>query len=230
LRPILGGVYASSATSGRKEMPTKVNLASKPFSNRSLPWAVTAIVIFVSLIALVVIVRANTKARAQAYVVQNELNKLKQQEQQLRAQVQDVKNSLTADQLQTLAAAHTLLDRKRFSWSRLFSDLELALPGNVRVKSIAVRGVATRGDATLAELELTVVANSPAIVTDMIAEMDRVGIFRAELISQTLQRGRGQSGAEYELKVVYQPRAGSPVATVAEASSSRNHAHEGGEQ
>lgn len=200
-------------------MATKLNLASKPFSNRALPWAVTTVVIFFSLISLAFIVRATARANAQSYAVQNDINSLAQQEQNLRQQIQAVKNSLTSEQLQTLAAAHTLVDRKRFSWSRLLADLELALPGSVRVKRIAVSGVATRGDETLAELELTVIAKTPATVTDMIAEMDRAGIFHAELRSQNLQRGRGESGAEYELYVVYRPRAGSPTDTVASVPS-----------
>jgi len=199
-------------------MPTKLNLASKPFSNRSLPWAVTTVVVFLSLVSLIFIVRATAKANAQAYAVQNDINRLAQQEHNLRQQAEAVKNSLTSEQLQTLAAAHTLVDRKRFSWSRLFSDLELALPGTVRVKRIAVSGVATRGDETLAELELTVIAKSPPTVTEMIAGMDRAGIFRAELRSVNLQRGRGETGAEYELYVVYRPRAGSPLNTVASVS------------
>lgn len=199
-------------------MPTKLNLASKPFSNRSLPWAVATVIIAVSLICLVFIVRATRQASAEANSVQNDINNLSRQERDLRQQAQAVKNSLTTEQLQTLGAAHTLVDRKHFSWSRLFADLESALPGNVRVKRIAVRGVATRGDETLAELELAVVAKSPATVTDMIAEMDRGGVFHAELRSQNLQRGRGESGAEYELYVVYRPRAGSPADSVASAS------------
>jgi Tfp pilus assembly protein PilN len=211
-------VYASFASFGRTSMPTKLNLASRPFSNRSLPWAVTALVVFISLSCLALIVRANSNAKAQAHAVQNDINNLAQQERQLREQAQAVKNSLTPEQLQTLAAAHTLVDRKRFSWSRLFADLELALPENVRVKRIAVRGVATRGDETLAELELTVAAKSPATVTEMIADMERAGIFHAELRSQNLPRGRGESGAEYELYVIYRPRAGSPVDTVASVS------------
>ena len=199
-------------------MPTKLNLASKPFSNRSLPWVVTTFVIFISLISLVFIVRATRHANAQAAAVQIDINTLGVQEQSLRQQAQAVKNSLTNEQLQTLKSAHTLVDRKQFSWSRLFADLEQALPGSVRVKRIAVRGVATHGDETLAELELVVVAKSPATVTEMIAEMDRAGIFHAELRSQNLQRGRGESGTEYELFVVYRPRAGASSDTVASAS------------
>jgi Tfp pilus assembly protein PilN len=200
-------------------MATKLNLASKPFSNRSLPWVVTSVIIAVSLISLVFIVRTTRKARAQADSVQNDINNLSVRERDLRQRVQAIKDSLTTEQLQSLAAAHTLVDRKRFSWSRLFADLEHALPENVRVKRIAVRGVATRADETLAELELTVVAKTPATVTEMIANMDRDGIFRAELRAQNLQRGRGESGAEYELYVVYRPRAGSPTDSVASAQA-----------
>jgi Tfp pilus assembly protein PilN len=198
---------------------TKLNLASRPFSNRSLPWAVTAVVIVLSLISLVFIVKNTRQANGQAAAVQNDINVLGQREQGLRKQANAVKNSFTPEQLQTLTSAHILVDRKRFSWSRLFADLESALPGNVRVKRIAVRGVTTRGDETLAELELTVVAKNPTVVTEMISEMDRAGVMQAELRSQNLQRGRGESGAEYELYVVYRPRPGAPTDTAALASA-----------
>ena len=189
-------------------MTTKLNLASKPFSNRALPWAVTSLVVLVSLIAFVFIIRWTGQAKAQGDAVQTDINALNQQEQGLKVQAQEVKNSLSSEQLQTLAAAHVLVDRKRFSWSRLFADLESALPGNVRVTRISVRDVAARGDQTLAELDLTAVTKTPATITDMLAEMDRAGIFKAELRSQNLQKGRGESGTEYELYVIYRPRAG----------------------
>jgi Tfp pilus assembly protein PilN len=202
-------------------MPTRLNLATKPFSNRSLPWAVTTVVILFSLIALILIVRATRQADAQANAVQNDINNLGRQEQALRQQAEAVKNSLTPEQLQTLEAAHKLVDRKHFYWSRLFADLESALPGSVRVKRIAVRGISKQTEETLAELELTVVAKSPATITDMIADMDHAGIFHADLRSQNLQRGRGESGAEYELFVVYRPRAGTPSDPAALASVER---------
>ena len=209
-------------------MPTKLNLASKPFSNRSLPWVVTTMIVVVSLVCLVFIVRATGRANAQATGVQKDINDLNQQEVALRKQADLVKNSLTTEQLQTLAAAHTLVDRKHFSWSRLFADLESALPGSVRVKRIAVRGVTTRGDETLADLELTVVAKTSTTVTEMIAEMDRGGVFHAELRSQTLSRGRGETGAEYELAVIYRPRAGAATEAVASTSPSTGDVARGG--
>jgi Tfp pilus assembly protein PilN len=209
-------------------MPTKLNLATKPFSNRSLPWVVTTVVVVVSLVCLVFIVRATGRANTQAAAVQKDINDLKQQELNLRKQADAIKKSLTSEQLQTLAAAHTLVDRKHFSWSRLFADLESALPGTVRVKRIAVRGVTTQGDGTVADLELTVVAKAPATVTEMIAEMDRGGVFHAELRSQTLSRGRGETGAEYELAVIYRPRAGSATEAVAATARAANNVARGG--
>jgi len=119
-----------------------------------------------------------------------------------------VKALMTRDQLQALEAAHQLVDRKTFSWSRLLADLEAALPGNVRVSRIAVRAIGMQGDQTVADLELTVFAKSANVVTAMIRDMDRTGIFQADLRVQNLQKGRGESGTEYDLAVVYRPRAG----------------------
>jgi uncharacterized membrane-anchored protein YhcB (DUF1043 family) len=60
-----------------------LNLASRPFSNRILPWALTAIILFVSLIGLILVVRLTTTAKAQADKAQIEINKLKQEEHAL---------------------------------------------------------------------------------------------------------------------------------------------------
>ena len=204
-------------------MSTKLNLASRPFSNRTLPWVIVALVTFISLVSLVFIVRNTRLANGQAAAVQNDINVLKQQELALRKEADVVRGSFTPQQLQNLSAAHTLVDRKRFSWSRLFADLESVLPGDARVKRIAVRGVTTRGDETLAELEFVVIAKTPNVVTAMIADMEKSGMMQAELRSQNLQRGRGETGAEYELFVVYRPRAGAPSGptTIASAGASQ---------
>jgi Tfp pilus assembly protein PilN len=190
-------------------MSTKLNLAGKPFSNRALPWIATVLVVGVSLVAFVLIIRATTQTKAQSQAVQNDINNLNQQAQAIQEQAEAVKLALTAEQLKTLGSAHELVDRKSFSWSRLLADLESALPGNVRVARISVRGVATSGDQTLAQLDLTVVSKAPSTITEMIAEMDRTGIFQAEVDTQNLQKGRGEGGTEFDLSVVYRPRAGS---------------------
>ncbi len=154
---------------------------------------------------------------------------MRQEEEGLRKQADAVKNSLTAEQLLTLKAAHGLVDRKHFSWSRLLVDLEAVLPGTVRVTRISVRDVTANGQQMLAELELVVVAKTPDTITNMIADMDRAGVFQAELRSQNLQKGRGETGTEYELLVFYSPRAGSPVAESQSSSIARSSAPVDGE-
>ncbi len=193
-------------------MTNKINLASKPFTNRALPWIVTSIILLGSLVALVFVIQASSRARSQAAVIEAEIRNLRLEEKGLEQKANNVKQSLTPQQFQALRASHELVDRKKFSWSRLFVDLESALPGEVRVTRIGVREVAARGEQTVAELDLTVVAKSSITVTDMIADMDRTGIFQANLRAQNLQKGRGEIGTEYELSVIYHPRSGVPVA------------------
>jgi len=192
-------------------MSTRLNLASEPFGNRALPWTLTAVVAVGSLIALVFILQATSQTNAQVENVQRDVTSLQQKMAGLKQQAEQVKSALTPEQLQTLRAAHTLVDRKRFSWSRLFSDLESALPGTVRVGRITVKDVVVRGDQTVADLELTVVSKNPATITQMISDMDSAGIFQAELVSQNLQKGRGEIGTEYVMNVRYVPRNGVPT-------------------
>lgn len=197
-------------------MTNRLNLASKPFTNRALPWAVTVIVVFFTLFALAFITRSTAEANARGAAVQREITDLNQQQILLKKEAEKVKESLTLEQQLSLRSAHELVDRKRFSWSRLFADLEGVLPQSVRVARIAVRQIQSQGDRTVANLELTVIAKSPTAVTDMIAVMDKGGIFQAELRNVNLQKGRGESGSEYELNLLY-----SPPASFASASGER---------
>lgn len=197
-----------------------LNLASKPFSNRLLPWALTAIILFVSVIGLVVVMRLTTVSSSRANALQLDINNLRQQEQELLKDAEAVKNQLTPEQQQAVPAAHQLVDRRKFSWSRLLVDLEASLPSNVRVSRISVRDVTTQANQTVAELELAVFTKNPATITDMISAMHQQGIFQPELRGQTLQKGRGEAGTEYELVVVYRPRASYSNENVAEVSGS----------
>ena len=199
-------------------MNTNLNLASKPFSNRLLPWALTALILFVAVISLVLVVQLTTVANKRAAATQAEINNLRQQEQALMKTAETVKNSLTPEQQQAVPAAHLLVDRRRFSWSRLLVDLESSLPPNVRVSRIAVRDVTMNGGQMIAELDLNVFAKQPSTITDMISAMHEQGTFQAELRGQTLQKGRGESGTEYELNVIYRSRNSFSNDSVAEVS------------
>jgi Tfp pilus assembly protein PilN len=191
----------------------RLNLASEPFGNRALPWTLTVVIALGSLVALVLILRATGQTNSQIEAVQRDVTNFGQQMAAVKERSEQVKIALTPDQLQTLQSAQTLVDRKRFSWSLLFSDLEAALPGSVRVTRISVKDVVVRGNQTLADLELVVVSKNPATITQMISDMEATGTFHAELVSQNLQKGRGEIGTEYVMNVRYVPRTGVPTSS-----------------
>ena len=193
-------------------MITKLNLSSTPFRNRALPWTVTGIVTVFSIVALVVIGQKAFQKNAQAQSTARDVAELRKQTDELNKKADEIRKALTPEQQRDLKSAHTLVNRKQFSWSRLFADLEAALPRDARVQRIAVKEVRPDGDRTVANLELVVASKSSTTVTEMIQNMEREGVFHAELTSQNAQRGREESGAEYELNVYYSPRAGAPVA------------------
>jgi Tfp pilus assembly protein PilN len=198
-----------------------LNLASKPFSNRIVPWALTVIILFVSLIGLLIVVQLTTSTRKQADLVQGQITQLKQREQVLLDAAKQVQQQFTPEQQQALPAAHELVDRKSFSWSRLLADLESVLPANVKVSRIAVRDVTRAGGQTVAQLDLAVFATDPSTISQMITDWQQEGVFLAEIRVQNLQKGRGEKGTEYELAVTYRARAGYSSENVAEVDASR---------
>ena len=202
-------------------MNNSLNLASKPFSNRIVPWALTVIILFVSLIGLLIVVQLTTTTRREANLVQGQITELKQREQGLLAAAQKVQQSFTPEQQMALPAAHELVDRKSFSWSRLLADLESTLPANVKVSRIAVRDVTRTGGQTVAQLDLAVFATDPSTISNMMTDWQQEGVFFAELRNQNLQKGRGEKGTEYELNVVYRARSSYSSENVAEVDASR---------
>ena len=192
-------------------MSANLNLASKPFRNRAFPWTITGIIAIVSLIAVILIISRTNETNRKAAVVAADVNNLRLQADVLKKRAEEVRAALTPEQRQLRDAAEVLVERKHFSWSRLFADLEASLPANVRVTRISVRDVASHGGQTSAELELTVVSKNPNDVTNMISDMSRTGIFEANLLAQNLQKGRNETGTESVLRVIYRPAAGVPT-------------------
>ncbi len=211
-------------------MTTKQNLASNPFRNRALPWTVTGAITLVSIVALIFIARSTVLTNQQAKKAELDVAELQKKDAGLKQRADEIKTAMTPEQKRTLKSAHTLVDRKRFSWSRLFADLEAALPGTVRVARIAVKEVRSQNDRTGANLELTLVSKNPAIITQLIQDLEREGVFHPELTSQNAKRGKGESGDEYEMSVYYEPRAGAPIDPGEKSKRPVDTATEGGRQ
>ena len=181
-------------------MIDNLNLASNPFRNRTLPWTVAAIMACVSVVALIFTVSGFRQTRDRANLIEQDLRGLRTEEASLREKADAVTQALTPEQLNTLKAAHSIIDRRNFSWSRLFADLEAALPQGVRVSRIAVREVAQSGGA---ELELAIVARNTTDITGMLGTMAQGRTFSADLLTEN----KSDKGIESTLRVRYTPGA-----------------------
>lgn len=189
----------------------RLNLASQPFRNRTLPWVVTVVVAGVSLVALFFITAESRRLSAQADVIERDVQALRQQRNALQAQAAEIRQAVPPDQLKTLEAANILVDRKRFSWSKLLSDLEAALPSSVRITRIDVSDASNRGGQIRADLELTVVGRGATDVTRMISDMNRGGVFTVIPLTESPKTGKGESGYEWTLRVAYVQRSVTPA-------------------
>ena len=188
-------------------MTEHLNLASQPFRNRTLPWVLAALISVVSVAAMLFALGEYRRTRERALSVEQDVRGLRNERDALRSQAEAVNNLLTDEQRRTLEAAHIILDRKNFSWSRLLADLEATLPPAVRVSRITVRDIDAANGRTRAELELAVVGRSPADVNRLIADLARAGIFAADLLTMTPET-RGGGGIEATMRVRYTPAAG----------------------
>jgi hypothetical protein len=177
------------------------------------------IILFVSLIGLFIVVQLTTSTRREAALVEGQITQLKQREHSLMDSANQVRQSFTPEQQQAIPAAHELIDRKSFSWSRLLADLEASLPANVRVSRIAVRDVNRQGDQTVAQLDLAVFTKNSSTISDMLTAWQQDGVFLGEIRNTNLAKGRGEQGTEYELAVIYRARAGYSPENVAEAEA-----------
>ena len=165
----------------------------------------------VSVIALIWIAKTVFQTRTRTQATEQQVIQLRKETETLKKDAEAIRSELTTEQKETLKSAHLLVDRKRFSWSRLFVDLEETLPGTVKVTRIVVKDVGTINGRTVADLDLAVACKSSEVVTQLIEDMEREGVFTAYLKSQDLLRGRGESGSVYEMQVRYTPRAGVPL-------------------
>ena len=188
-------------------MIARLNLASQPFRNRTLPWATAAVVAVGSLLLLVYALSEGQRARTQGDAAERSVLQMRGERSAIEAQAREVRQSVPPDQMEVLDAAHALADRKAFSWSQLFADLEAAMPSQVRLQRISVSDVAQRGGETRAVLEMTVVSRTYESVTAMMSEMSRLGSFTATPLNETYKSDRGESGYVWTLRVSYVQRA-----------------------
>lgn len=189
-------------------MITKLNLASRPFRNRTLPYLVALLLLALAVSGGTLSFAKLRDITAKNEMAKNEIALMEDELKTLKGKGELVQQQLSPEQSALLVAAHKLVAAKAFGWSRLFADLEAVLPGSVSASRIAVQNVYKDGDRTKAELEFAVLSRDYQSVMTMIENMNNSGIFQAELRGQDLQKTESITYSEYTLRLIYTPRSG----------------------
>ena len=195
-------------------MINKLNLATRPFRNRTLPYLIALLFLAFAVSGAVLSFADLRNTTAQNEIAKAEIEQMKTDVQNLKGKGELVQQQLTPEQQNLLVAAHKLVANKSFGWSRLFADLESLLPGGVSVSRIGVQNIYKDGDRTKADLEFSVLSRDYQSVVTMIDNMNGSGKFQAELRGQDLQKTETITYTEYTLRLIYTPGYGySPVAS-----------------
>lgn len=189
-------------------MITKLNLASRPFRNRTTPYLLSLLLLAFAISgALLCFSRLNENARINE-IAAGEVRQMEEKMRELKGKGDLIQQQLSPDQRQLLIASHKLVANKSFGWSRLFADLERVLPGSVSASRIAVENIYKDGDRLRAELDFGVLSRDYTAVMAMIENMNNSGLFQAELRGQDLQKNERMTYSEYTLRLIYTPAYG----------------------
>lgn len=193
-------------------MITKLNLSSRPFRNRTLPYLLALLFLAAAISGATLSFAKLRDTTARNEIAKSEIEQMNVEVKALKGKGELVQQQLTPEQSALLVAAHKLVANKTFGWSRLFADLETVVPGGVSVSRINVQNVYKDGDRTKAELDFAVLSRDYPSVMAMIENMNNSGIFAAELRGQDLQKNDRFTFSEFTLHLIYTPRAGYAVA------------------
>jgi type IV pilus assembly protein PilN len=132
-------------------------------------------------------------ARLEAQIAERDLERAKAQ-----AFLDLAANRSTRDQSQFL---NELIDRKAFSWTRVFEDLEQVMPTNLHAVSLRPE----LNEQNQMELEMSVAGNTRAAAVDLVHRMEGSKHFRGAQLVQEGQTGEAGTGVAASVVAIYVP-------------------------
>lgn len=183
-----------------------LNLARRPFRNERLP---TLLLALGSLAAGGLTVRHALVARdllpGRAMNVEREAVALETELGRLRAEAQRLAgDEAPAPAVKEWAAVKELVDRRAFSWTRLFADLETALPSGIRLV-----GVAPQAEKGALVLALSARGREVDDALALLEALQNHPHFRGAALDAYQE---AQDGLDIQCRVVYAPPPAAPRA------------------
>lgn len=177
-------------------MRLDINLATRPYEDARQFWTRWGLGVGVLALATVVLigfaVRGWIEAGHDRHTIQALQKQIDERDRE-RAQAQSYlnldTNRSTRDQSQFL---NSLIQRKAFSWTRVFEDLEKVMPASLHVVSLKP----ALNDQDQLELEMKVAGESRAAVVDLVHRMEGSSHFQGpQLESMSAEGGSASSSA-----------------------------------
>lgn len=205
------------------EMRIDINLASQPYQDSRQFWAywgtglavlslITALLVF---LAVTGFVRAGHD-RAQIADLKKKIATYDREKAQAEAVLNEPQNRLLREQSRFL---NGLFQKKAFSWTKAFEDLERVMPAHVHVLSISPGLTA---DNNL-ELRLRVGGESHEQALDLVRKMENSNRFREtrienEKVAEQQSNGSGDGGGgsdrvQFEIDSLYAPASNTNAAS-----------------
>lgn len=184
-------------------MKFPINLASQPSrKDRPILFA-SGLVGVLLLFSLAVLISLAVQDRRHSADTRRQIDMTEQQIQRTATEQARMDGVLrrpeNAEVLERSLFLNTLLYRKGISWTKVFADLEKALPANVRVINIRPQVVSENQ----VYLEMTVGAESPAPVVDLLTRLESSEVFGATTVYSFLPPSQSDPLYRYRVSVNY---------------------------
>ena len=186
-------------------MRLDINLATRPYEDAREFWARWGLGVgllgLLTVLLLVFAVRGWIHAgRDRREIAQLQLQIVERDTERAKAQayLDMTANRSTRDQSQFL---NGLIQRKAFSWTRVFEELELVMPSSLHVGSLHP----ALNDQNQMELEMRVVCETRAAAVELVHRMEGSRHFQGAQLVQESQSGEAGGGVTASVIAVYVP-------------------------
>ncbi|MGA2422750.1 MAG: PilN domain-containing protein [Terriglobales bacterium] len=186
-------------------MRLDINLATRPYEDAREFWARwglgVGLLAVLTLFLLGLTVNDWTKAgrdRHEIARLQQQIAERDQERAQAQAFLDLAANRSTRDQSQFL---NGLIQRKSFSWTRVFEDLEQVMPPNLHVASLRP-GL---NEQNQMELEMHVAGDTRAAAVELVHRMEGSKHFQGAQLVQEVQGGESGSNITASVVAIYVP-------------------------
>src|SRR5580704_7357444 len=190
----------------------RLNLSSRPFTNRRLFWIAIAAVLMICVMAAWSIgqqkaLELSEIDRIESSLKVHQLLVAKMKEDEEARKKESDKIFLTEQDMFQLAAARQLITRRSFSWDKMTSDLEANVPKKSKVITIKVSGLQFGPEGPVATLDVAAVGPDAGQLTEMMDNLGKTkGVFTVGDVSQAQANDNGQ--VPFTLMVQYRPARG----------------------